>query len=165
MPSRFFSASGTLPVTATSQRLTKTEATEPTWGLSPAAMRRSTPRRYASADAKYCSRENRSVTLTGTPAKIASSIAGKPSFVPGIFMNRLGRRARAKSFLAAAMVRAVSCASSGDTSNDTHPSTPPVRLYTGRNRSAARVRSSKAKSKKRRSPDLPFAMPSRIPAS
>ena len=37
--------SGTLPATATSQRLTKTEATEPTAGLSPASMRRSTPRR------------------------------------------------------------------------------------------------------------------------
>ena len=39
------SASGTLPATATSQRLMKSEATEPTSGLSPAAMRRSTPRR------------------------------------------------------------------------------------------------------------------------
>ena len=29
--------------------------------------------------------------MTGTPAKIASSIAGRPSFVPGILMNRLGR--------------------------------------------------------------------------
>jgi len=65
--------------------------------------------------------------LTATPAKIASSMAGKPSVVPGILMNRLGRPARAESSLAAAMVLAVLCASSGDTSSDTHPSTPFVR--------------------------------------
>ena len=75
----------------------------------------------------YCSRENSSVTLTGTPAKIASSMAGKPSLVPGILMKRLGRPARVESFLAAAMVLAVSCASNGDTSSDTQPSTPFVR--------------------------------------
>jgi Flp pilus assembly protein TadD len=127
MPRRLRNASGTLSATATSQRLMNIEATEPTSGLSPAAMRRSMPRRYASAAATYCSRENRSVTLTGTPAKIASSMAGKPSLVPGILMNRLGRPARAESSLAAAMVLTVLCASSGDTSSDTHPSTPFVR--------------------------------------
>ena len=67
----------------TSQRLMNSEATEPTSGFSPAAMRRSMPRRYASAAATYCSRENRSVTLIGTPAKIASSMAGTPSGCPG----------------------------------------------------------------------------------
>ena len=46
-------------------------------------MRRSMPRMYASAAARYCSREKSSVTLTGTPAKIASSIAGRPSACPG----------------------------------------------------------------------------------
>ena len=71
------------------------EATEPTSGFSPAAIRRSTPRRYASAAATYCSRENSKVTLIGTPAKIASSMAGRPSLVPGILMKRLGRPARA----------------------------------------------------------------------
>ena len=101
-----------------------TEATEPTSGLSPASMRRSMPRRYASAAATYCSRENSSVTLIGTPAKIASSMAGRPSLVPGILMNRLGRPARACKSLAAASVLAVSWASSGDTSSDTQPSTP-----------------------------------------
>ena len=54
-------------------------------------------------------------------------MAGKPSLVPGILMKRLGRAARAASSLAAAMVLAVSCASNGDTSSDTHPSTPFVR--------------------------------------
>ena len=57
-------------------------------------MRRSTPRRYASAAATYCSRENNSVTLIGTPAKIAASIAGNPSTVPGILMKRFGLLAR-----------------------------------------------------------------------
>ena len=128
IPSRLFNASGTSPIAATSQRLMKTEATEPTWGLSPAAMRRSMPRRYASEAATQCSQENSSVTLTGTPVKIASSMAGRPSLVPGILMNRLGRPARADSSLAAAIVPAVSRASNGDTSSDTHPSTPFVRV-------------------------------------
>src|ERR1039458_9145636 len=43
MPSRFSNVFGTLPATATSQRLMNIEATEPTSGLSPAAMRRSMP--------------------------------------------------------------------------------------------------------------------------
>jgi hypothetical protein len=94
MPSRLVSSAGTLPAIATSQRLMKSEATEATAGLRPAAIRRSTPRRYASAAATYCSRENSSVTLTGTPAKIASSMAGRPSGVPGILMKRLGLPAR-----------------------------------------------------------------------
>ena len=41
--------SGTSSATATSQRLTKIEATEGTLGSSPASIRRSTPRMYASA--------------------------------------------------------------------------------------------------------------------
>ena len=32
--------------------------------------------------------------MIGTPAKIASSMAGNPSLVPGILMNRFGRSAR-----------------------------------------------------------------------
>ncbi len=68
-------------------------------------MRRSMPRRYASAAATYCSRENNKVTLIGTPAKIASSMAGTPSLVPGILMKRLGRAARAcRSFASASVV-------------------------------------------------------------
>ena len=38
------------------------------------------------------------------PAKIASSIAGRPCFVPGILISKLGRFARANSSLAAASV-------------------------------------------------------------
>ena len=59
--------------------------------------------------------------------------------------------------LAAASVWAVSYARSGDTSNETHPSTPFDRSWIGRKRSAARVRSCRARSKKSASPALPFA--------
>ena len=162
MPIWSFIASGVLPITATSQRLTNSEATEPTLGLRPAAIRRSTPRRYASAAAIYCSRENKSVTLMGTPAKIASSMAGRPSGVPGILMKRLGRPARACRSLASASVVLVSCASNGETSSDTQPSTPLVRSWMGRNRSAALVMSSMASSKNKSSPDFPCASFSRI---
>ena len=48
---------------------------------------------------------------------------------------------------------------------DTHPSTPLVRSNMGWNRSAARVRSSRARSKNSSSPDLPFANFSRMAAS
>src|SRR5471030_2138994 len=69
------------------------DATEPTLGSSPASMRRWMPRKYASDAARYCSHENSSVTLTGTPAKIDSSIASRPACVPGILMNKFGRSA------------------------------------------------------------------------
>src|SRR6516165_7179244 len=49
IPSRSLSASGTLPVTATSQRLMKIEATDATSGFNPASMRRSMPRMKALA--------------------------------------------------------------------------------------------------------------------
>ena len=116
------------PATATSQRLTKSEATEPIRGIEPG---RDAPFdaphvRFGRRDVLLA--ENSSVTLTGTPAKIDSSIAGTPSGVPGILMNRLGRCALARAARAAAsMVPAVSLASSGETSSDTQPSTPPVR--------------------------------------
>src|SRR5882672_3627877 len=118
MPSWLFSASDTLPATATSQRLTKIDATDRTPGFNPAAMRRSMPRMNASAAARYWSSENNSVTLTGMPTKIASSVAGSPSLVPGILIRRLGRCARACRSLASATVDSVSCAS-GETSSDT----------------------------------------------
>ena len=51
MPSWLRSKSGTFPVTAASQRLMNSEATDPTLGLSPASMRRSMPRKNASAAA------------------------------------------------------------------------------------------------------------------
>ncbi len=70
-------------------------------------------------------------------------------------MNRLGCPARACRSLAAAKVLPVSYASNGETSNDTHPSTPLVCSWIGRNSCAARVRSSIASSKNSASPDLP----------
>ena len=79
IPSRSLSDCGTLLDTATSQRLMKIDATERISGVNPASMRRSTPRMNALAAVRYCSSENNSVTLTGIPAKIASSIAGRPS--------------------------------------------------------------------------------------
>src|SRR5258708_6129889 len=69
MPSRSLSASGTLPITATSQRLMKIDATDGTSGFNPASVRRSMPRMNALAAARYWSSENSSVTLIGTPRK------------------------------------------------------------------------------------------------
>src|SRR5204863_8685757 len=57
---------GTLSATATSHRLTKTDATAATFGLSPAETRRAIPRKYASAAARYCSRETRRARVIGT---------------------------------------------------------------------------------------------------
>jgi len=95
------------------------------------------------------------VTFTGTPAKMASSMAGTPAAVPGIFTYKLDRSASLWMLRAASMVDFVSSANSGDTSIDTQPSTPPVRSNTGRNRSAARLRSSSAKSTNSPSPLAP----------
>src|SRR5262249_40350768 len=83
MPSWSCNSAETFSITATSHRLTKTEATDGTCAFNRAATRRSIPRMYASAVARYCSREKRSVTLIGTPAKVGSSIAGIPALVPG----------------------------------------------------------------------------------
>jgi hypothetical protein len=100
-----FPTSATRPASgAVSKRLTKTDATHATAGSTPASSRRSTPRRYASAAARYWALSKSSVTLTGTPAKIASSIAWSPSEVPGILMRRFGRSAAACSARAASSV-------------------------------------------------------------
>ena len=48
------------------------------------------------------------MTFTGTPAKMASSIAGSPSSVPGILMKRLSRPACSCSVFAASTVLSVS---------------------------------------------------------
>src|SRR4051812_6888026 len=90
MPNLLRNAFGTLSMVAPSQRLRNTDATDRTSGLSPAETRRSKPRKYASEDARYCSRENRSVTFIGIPFAIDSSIAGPQSLVPGILMKRFG---------------------------------------------------------------------------
>ena len=84
-------SAGSASAVSGSQRLTNSDATDSTAGRRPASMRRSMPRVYASAEARYWRGENSSVTLIGTPAKIDSSIAGRPSSVPGILMYRFGR--------------------------------------------------------------------------
>jgi len=66
---------------------------------------------------------------------------------------------------AAATVLEVSYASVGETSSETQPSTLLVAEWIGRKRSAARVRSSRASSKKSSSPERPIAVFSRIAAS
>src|SRR5271170_3672123 len=84
-----------------------------------------------------------------------SSIAGSPSFVPGILMKRFGLAAFVWSAFAAARVPVVLYASRGETSSETQPSMPFVRSWMGRKRSAAWLKSSIANSKKSASPDLP----------
>src|SRR4029453_2014882 len=80
---------------------------------------------------------------------------GQPLPSAGKLDEKVRGAGRACRALAAASVLAVSCASRGETSSDTQPSTPAVRSQIGRNRSAARVRSSSASSKKSSSPALP----------
>ena len=58
------------------------------------------------------------------PLPIVASIAGMPSAVAGIFTSRFGRAMRSCNRAAAAIVAAVSRASSGATSIDTKPSLP-----------------------------------------
>src|SRR5215469_10197172 len=127
IPNLSRNASETLSIVAPSQRLRKTEATERTSRPSPADTRRSKPRIYASADAKYCSQEKRSVTLIATPFAIDSSIAGTPLLVPGILMNRFGRFAFELRDFADDTDFFVSSARRGDSSSETKPSTPAVR--------------------------------------
>ena len=148
-----------------SQRETKTEATEATAGFSPAATRRSTPRRYASAWAVYCSAENSRVTLTGMPRAMLSSIAPSPSGVPGILMKTFGRSTAACRRCAASLVASVSKAMRGETSSEAQPSTPSVRSQTGRSRSAAARMSSMAMSKNRSSSPRPADAPARMASS
>jgi hypothetical protein len=54
------------------------------------------------------SARGRTATLTEIPAKMASSMAGTPSLMSGILINKFGRVARADNSLAAARVLAVS---------------------------------------------------------
>ena len=66
------------------------------------------------------------MTLTLMPSARAAVIAGRPSTVAGILMNRFGRSTVAQSRRAAAIVPSVSRASRGSTSIDTRPSEPSV---------------------------------------
>ena len=66
------------------------------------------------------------MTFTLIPSARAAVMAGRPSRVAGILMNRLGRSTVHHSARASAMVLAVSRAIRGSTSMDTRPSTPPL---------------------------------------
>ena len=123
-------------------------------------MRRSMPVIHASAAARWCSLEKSSVTFTGIPWWIASVIAGSPSFVPGILMKTFGRSMRVASSRTCAIVApVVSNARFGETSSDTKPSRCAVRSCTSANSSAARRRSSIARSKKTSSSVRPASLP------
>ena len=75
------------------------------------------------------------MTLTLMPSEMHCVIAGSPSRVAGILMNRFGRSTAHHRALASAMVFSVSLASLGSTSRDTRPSRPLVASYTGRSTS------------------------------
>ena len=79
---------------------------------------------YASATSRWRSSEKISVTLTGMPAAIVSSIAGRPAGVAGIFTSRFGRSTSACRRLASSIVASVSYARFGSTSSETQPSLP-----------------------------------------
>ena len=96
---------------------------------------------------------------------MASSIAARPSGVPGILMNRFGRAALPDRSTAAARVLSGSRARRGETSSDTHPSIPFVRSQMGRKWSAAPWRSSIARRKKISSAARPSSAPARIAPS
>ncbi len=80
-------------------------------------------------------------------------------------MYRMGRAACLWMRSAASSVVLVSFASSGETSMETQPSNPAVRSNTGRNKSAARRRSSSANSTNSSSPFKPACAFWRMPAS
>ena len=83
------------------------------------------------------SSEKISVTFTLIPSEMACVIAGSPSRVAGILMNRFGRSTIHHSARASAMVFSVSLASLGSTSMDTRPSMPSDASYAGRRTSQA----------------------------
>ena len=86
-----------------------------------------------------------------------SSIRGKTLFGPGNLDEQVAAASALVESLAISTVFDVSYASSGETSSETQPSTPSVTSWTGRKRSAARLMSSIASSKKRSSPERPSA--------
>src|SRR3954449_5313134 len=72
----------------------------------------------APATFSYASVENSSVTFTLMPSKIACSIAGSPSSVPGILIITLGRSTRRQYSRTCARVASVSCAPWRSTSRE-----------------------------------------------
>ena len=129
--------------TSVSTRDTKNEATlaVPDKSVAPPSSRRSKPWIYASITASYRSMLKMSVTLMLRPSAIISSMAGTPAAVAGIFTIRLARCRVVCRWRAAAEVALVLSASSGDTSNETYPSTPALAVWTGARMAQAAVTS------------------------
>ncbi len=88
------------------------------------------------------------MTLIDLPAAIISSIAGRPSFVAGIFTYRFGLSISAWKRRASAIVPSVSPASVGSTSIETYPRRPLPSSQTLRIRSHASPMSRPARATK-----------------
>ena len=129
MPSWFCSSAGTLSLTAMSQRLTKIDATDSTFGSSPFG--------DAPLDAAQVRLGDGDVLLAREEQRDVDRHAGEDRFLD---RRDAGRRARdldedvrPRRLRRAAAPRprsscAVSSTSSGETSSETQPSTPPVRV-------------------------------------
>ena len=92
-------------------------------------------------------------------------MAGTPAAVAGILMNTLGRASSSNSRRVSRMVASVSSAMSGGTSNETRPSTPPVRSHTGSMSAAAARMSSRASDSKIRRASRPWPASRRMSSS
>ena len=137
-------------------RLTNTDATEPTLGLSPASMRRSMPRRNASAAA--------TIVLAREQQRHVDRDAGEDRLLDGrqtLFRaGNLDEQIRPRRPRVQLFGRGECALSCRGRAAARPPATPSrqrllVRSWIGRKRSAARVRSSSARSKNNASPDLP----------
>ena len=103
--------------------------------------------------------------MTLIPAATQWVIAGSPASVPGILIIALGRSTAPQRRSASWMVARVSCASAGETSSDTCPSTPPVTWCSPANSSQA-ARTSATASASKISPALrPCSLSRRMSAS
>ena len=78
-----------------------------------------------------------SVTLTLTPRAVRARIAGMPSGVAGTLIITFGRPTSAARRRPSATVLSVAVASSGSTSSEMRPSTPPLSWNSGSIRSQA----------------------------
>ena len=105
------------------------------------------------------------MTFTLTPSASALVIADRPSWVAGILTSRFGRSTAFQMSRASARVASVSCASSGLTSSDTRPSTPPLLSHVLRNTSQASRTSVTVTSRTVSSTDAPRCLSSRTWAS
>ena len=99
------------------------------------------------------------------PSARHAVMAGIPSTVAGILMNRFGLFTSHRSALASAIVLRVSPASPGSTSSETRPSSPPVASKTGWNTSQAQRMSKVVMARDASSTDTPRTARSAICSS